>query len=323
MKGLPLNREFVFRRTDQLSAYEKEQFLALFGRTFPKTLSGEGFERKYACTPLGYSHHGLMFAEGHLAGAYNLIPYLYNCFGARRLFGLSVDTMVAQEHRGGPFNLTRMAALACEGARRDHISFVFGFPNDHAYPFTRRVLKWSDLGELDFYALPIHIGALKPKLRWANVVSRLGAGGFVRLPQLGQGRRPDFAIEKIPHERFEEHRYGPEHRAIDVGNGGRCVYRTCVESDDVRTTYIIDVTPLMEACFARGVRAVYAAAKDTDLLLYVGRLPFRPAGLLKVSPSRRPCRIRMCGKILDHQLISDCIFNIANWNVNISNFDVR
>ena len=95
-------QNFVFKRTNELSPEEKTQFLSLFAHTFPRTISREEFHRKYSCTPLGYSHHGLMVVDGTLAGAYNLIPYAYNCFGDRRLFGLSVDAMVAPDTGAGP-----------------------------------------------------------------------------------------------------------------------------------------------------------------------------------------------------------------------------
>jgi hypothetical protein len=319
-----LSRDFVYKRTDQLSKEDTEQFLALFARVFPRVMSHKEFERKYLRTPLGYSHHGLMYADGSLAGAYNLVPYVYNYFGAQRLFGLSVDTMVAQEHRGGPFNMVKMATPACDEAQQDGVSFAFGFPNENAHGFTTRVLKWSDMGELDFYALPINVGALRPALRWANRVSRLSAGGFVRLPRLGRRIEREFRIEKVHDRQFEEHRYGREHQVIHLGHGGQCVYRTCLEADQVRTTYIIDVVPLTPACFARAVRAVYGlVGGQTDLLLYVGRLPFRPSGMMRVPPSRRPRRIWMCGRILDRGLMDDRVFKVDNWNVNISNFDVR
>jgi len=317
-------QDFVLKRTNEFSPEEKMQFLSLFARTFPKTISGEEFDRKYLCTPLGYSHHGLMFVERKLAGAYNLIPYAYNCFGTRRLFGLSVDAMVAREHRGGPFSLARMGALACEGAHRDGICFVFGFPNDNAYRVTKRVLQWNDIGELDFYALPVHIGSIRPNLAWANPLSRWCASGFVHLPRLRPRRSPGFGVEKVRDEQFEKHRYNGEHEVIHLGDGEKCVFRTCLEMDQVRTTYIIDIVPLTTACFARSVRAVFArTAARTDLLLYVGRLPFRAVGLLKVPPAKRPRRVMMCGKILDRQRVGDAIFKIANWNLNISNFDVR
>jgi len=317
-------REFQFKTTDQLSAQEQEQFLLLFARTFPRVMGSEEFCRKYLCTPHRHSYHGLMHVNGVLVGAYNLIPYVYNCFGARRLFGLSADTMIAEEHRGGPFNLMKMASLACDGARREGVSLVFGFPNENAYSFTCRVLKWSDMGELDFYALPLRIGAIKPALRWANPVSRLVAAALVRLPSVKRAIARRFDIEKVNDESFQRHRYDRAHERLDLGAGAECRYRTCLEAGGVRTTYLIDVTPLAAGHFARAVRAVHArVARTSDLLLYVGRPAFRPPGLFRVPPGRRPRRIRMCGRILDWGALEEDALNVESWNVNLSNFDVR
>jgi hypothetical protein len=160
-------------------------------------------------------------------------------------------------------------------------------------------------------------------LWWANPLSRLAAGGFVHLPRPISRSAADFGVEKVRDQRFEEHRYNGEHRTINLA-GGKCVYRTCLEADGVRTTYLIDVAPLTPACFARSVHAVYrTAGGQTDLLLYVGRLPFRPAGLVRVPPMKRPRPIRMCGRILNRRLVDDRVLDLAHWNVNISNFDVR
>jgi hypothetical protein len=321
--GESLNHDFVYKTTDQFSPHEREQFLGLFTSVFPRAISPAEFERKYLCTPLGYSHHGLMFVDSRLAGAYNLVPYRYRCFGEPRLFGLSVDTMVAPEHRGGPFNLLRMARMTYEGAAQDRIGFVFGFPNDNAHRFTTRVLQWKDMGELDYYALPVNIGAFQRRLWWANPVTRFGAACIVHWPRLNREVCPDFGVEKVQDGQFERHRYDGEHQRIDLP-GGMCTCRTCLELKRVRTTYIIDVVPLTRGNVAHAVKAVYDTVRGrTDLLLYVGRLPFCSAGLLRIPASKRPRRIFMCGRVLDDRLASEHVLDIENWNVNISNFDVR
>jgi hypothetical protein len=318
-----LSREFLFRQTDQLDLSERHQFLELFGRVFPRMMSLAGFERKYLCTPLGYSHHGLMFVKGRLAGAYNLIPYSYRYFGELRLFGLSVDAMVAPEYRGGPFNLLTMAQLACEGAMRDGIGFVFGFPNAQAYQFTTRVLQWRNIGELGYHALPINIGVFRPRWRWANPGMHVGARCLAHLPPLCRHARRDFNIEKLPDECFERHRYDGEYQKINLSDG-RCTYRTCVERDQIHVTYIVDVVPLTRVSLAQAVRAVYEDVRSrTDMLLYVGRLPFCPSGLLRVPSSMQPRRVSMCGRVLNKRLIDERVLDISNWNVNISNFDTR
>jgi len=322
--GLAVNRNCVFKITSELSATEREQFRKLFSRVFKKDISSCEFDRKYMRTPLGYSHHGLMFSDDKLVGAYNIIPYCYDCFGVRMLFGLSTDMMVAKEQRGGPFNVIKMVHLVYEGVERDNVGFVFGFPNDNAYQFTKRILKWNDIGELDFYALPINIAALRPGLSWANAISRLCAGSFARIPRVQRQVRTVFNIQKVNDRCFEGHRYDGQYEVIDLPGGGRCLYRIYTEEGGVRTLYIIDIVPLTFKSFVGAVREVHTIAdKHADLILYVGKLPFHHAGLIRIPRSKQPRRIMMCGKVLDSQLVDKRIFQIENWNVNVSNFDVR
>jgi len=314
----------VLKRTCELSRLEKEQFCLLFARVFPGTLSLAEFDRKYLCTPLGYSHHGLMLADDALIGAYNLIPYTYNYFGMPVLFGLSVDLMIAEDHRGGPFNLLRMAMMAESAVARDGVAFVFGFPNQNAYEFTRRVLGWADIGRLNFYVLPWNIGAVVPRLGWSNVLSRTAVRGILSVPRLTRQTRGDFAIEKASDACFNRHRYDGQHNLIRLHGDGTCVYRICREDERMRVAFLIDVMPLTPKCFTAAVRAVHrAAAHHADVLLYVGRLPFRPGGCLRVPSRWEPRRIRMCGKILRREMVDERVLDIANWNVNLSNFDVR
>ena len=322
--GLALNRNCIFKTTDELSVTEREKFLKLFSRVFRKDIGSREFERKYMCTPLGYSYHGLMFSEDQLVGAYNIIPYLYDCFGARMLFGLSTDTMIAEEHRGGPFNIVKMVHLVYEGIKRDNIGFVFGFPNNNAYQFTKRILKWNDIGELDFYALPINIAALRPGLSWANSIARLCAGSFAWIPRVQRKVRTNFSIQKVNGRCFEEHRYDDQYEVIDLPGGGKCLCRIYTEDGGVRTLYIIDVDPLTSKDFVGAVREVRAVAdKRADLILYVGKLPFHSTGLIRIPRSRQPRRVMMCGKVLDSQFVDERVLQIENWNVNVSNFDVR
>ena len=317
-------REFVFTTTRELSSDQCDQFCALFESVFEKPMSAQAFERKYSDTPLGHSHHTLMLVDGKVVGAYNLVPYRYHCFGASRLFGLSTDAMIHEQYRNGPFNMVKMAKRTWEGAARDGVVFAFGFPNDAAYTFTRKVLKWADMGELDFYALPINIGAFRQSLAWANPFSRLCAAGLSHMPRLSAARPVTFAVDKVCDTAFRRHRYDERHHTIDLGGGGDCTYSICVEDGGIRVLYIVDVTPPTAARFAQAMAALRAiAAKRADLILYVGRLPFAPKGLLRVPPSKRPRQIRMCGRILDPHDVDRRVLEIDHWNINLSNFDVR
>lgn len=296
----------------------------LFLDVFGKNLTEEHFDRKYLHTPLGYSYHGLMMVDGSIVGAYNVIPYEYNFFGTRVLFGLSVDVMTRNDARGGPFNLSEMAEIVYEAMRSDGIGFIFGFPNEVAYGYTNRVLKWNDIGELDFYMLPRRISAIIPRLTPLNGLSRFMAAMSLRLPWRCGKTEACYKIEKAQGTGFERHRYNGDYDFVAIGDGGKCVYRLYVEEHGIRVLYIIDVYPLRPEFLMEALRRVYRRnARSADIMLYVGRLPFVPRPLFRVPMSKRPRRVRMCGRVLLPHVVDDRVFQIANWNVNLSNFDVR
>lgn len=322
--SLCMGRDFVFRTTDRLSQADKDQICRLFFKVYGKNIAREDFDRKYLCTPFGYSYHGLMLVDGRILGTYNTVPYRYRYFGRETIFGLSVDLMVDQEHRGGPFNVRSMADLVCRAMQNDGINFVFGFPNETAYPCVKKLLGWRDIGELDFYILAHKIGAMVPRLRSMNCLWRLLTAGLVRWPRLSDPGVPTYNIQKVCDAGFEAHRYDGQHYRLEVGKGGKCMYRVCTEDDGIRALYILDVDPLAKTFFREAVEELYGRySTSTDLMLYVGRLPFTPRPLLRVPVSMKPRRVYMCGKLLAPGALDDGVFHIENWNVNISNFDVR
>lgn len=215
-----------------------DQFLALFSLVFNKKMNVEQFNRKYLCTSHGYSYHGLMVVDKQIVGAYSTIPYLYNFFGKTVTFALSVDTMIDQQHRAGPFNLIKMTTLVYDAMKQDGVDFVMGFPNDNAYEFTKRVLKWRDIGELDYYVLPRNIGAVSPGLSLLNVFSRIYAGIKVSLPVPQKAADYKYNIEKVSGEEFDKHRYDQRHSIINLESRAKCVYTIHVEEQGIRA-YIL------------------------------------------------------------------------------------
>ncbi|MDA7891619.1 hypothetical protein N9B14_03520, partial [Akkermansiaceae bacterium] len=93
--------------------------------------------------------------------------------------------------------------------------------------------------------------------------------------------------------------------------------------DNIKTLYILDVHPMSKNNLESAVNLAHQKeSKNIDVILYIGLLSFKPRNLLKVPKLYEPKNIYMSGKILDCQVRPD-IFNIANWNVNLSNYDVR
>ena len=318
--------QYIFRKTNQLSKSEKIQFSKLRSTVFATHMTETDFERKYTQTQFGYSYHGLVMVDGRIVGAYNAIPCPYIYFGRQVMFCLSVDAMIHTGHRSDPFSLLNAAVLLREPMVQDGISLIFGFPNDNLYEYLRRVLRWRDIGELDFYLLPRNIGGIFPKLKWLDTLCCAYASVLIHLPSWRLRNVSAPHIEKIADDTFKQRRYDSGHRTIGLENGAEVTYKVVTKESGLKALYVIDVNPLTAVAFDQAIRHVYGeSGEDIDIVIFRGRLPFRPAGTIRLPRpflGRYACRTRVCGRILDHQIVDDRIFNIDNWNINLSNNDV-
>lgn len=316
--------DFLFRKSNELSLGERRQLCGLFQTVFAKEKSDDEFCRKFLAAPAGPSYHGLMLADNSIVGSYSVIPYPYLAFGRQPTFGLDVDTMIHPDYRGGPFNVKRMADLVYLALMENHIPLVFAFPNDNIFEYRLKIMKWVHLGDLDYYVLPLRLGTFKPALRWLNLAVRLAAACYLRLPRRPRSAPSRGGIRKVDNAAFRAHRYGEAVRRLGLPGGATCFLRIHTEEDGVRAAYILDVDPLTETAFRDAVKAAYHAAKDdADLILYVGNPAFKPQGLIRLPKQREPKPIRMCCKILLPDRIDRRVLDFSEWELNISNFDVR
>jgi len=281
------------------------------------------FEKRFLHSSNGYSYHSLLLADDLIVGSFSAIPYRYKYFGKEMTFALSVDTMIAKEHRGKPSHLPEMANLVYQALVDDGIPLIYGFPNELYYNHEKRLMGTSDIGRLHYYMLPLNIGAIVSIMKCCNFISQTFAKIFIVLNRKSTDGDFKYSIEKINDEIFDRHRYDESYSFLDIDGKGRCVYKIHDEGG-VKTLHILDVSPLSPEFFQKAVQHVYQiASKEIDAILYVGTLPFYPRGLIKVPRFMEPQRIMMTGKILIPEIIDESVFVIDNWNVNVSNFDVR
>lgn len=314
--------KFLIKKTEFLTTSEKKDYCALFNKVFNKTFSVDSLERKYGQGRSSY--HALMLQREKIVGAYSAIPYRYNFFNKEYRFALSVDTMIEESARTDIFSFKRMADLVYGELRKDGIPFVFGFPNDNSYLYFKKILHWKDIGTLNFYALPIRVGALQPGLRHLDFLSRAFCGLLNAMPLRQTNTTPaEFPIDKIIDEAFLRHRYGEGYQKIEL-NGVYGYYKTYTEENGARTLFIIDCEPLEKRALRSLVQEIYKReASNTDVIMYIGRLNFRHYNLFRVPERLSPRKIYMTGRVLIDGPVDGRVFDISNWKVNLSNFDVR
>ena len=316
---------FIVKKSNELTVAEKQQICNLFFEVFEKKKTVEDFDKQFLGTFKGYSYHGLMIVDDtRIIGCYSTIPLEYSFYDSILTFALSVDTMILEEYRGNPFNLKKIANLVYEYLLQDGIIFVFGFPNDNVYLVRKKILKWIDIGTLDYYILPIRIGKIIKLLSSFNFLSQAFSQVLsIFLPAHTSLEQKKYEIDKINNQAFRDYRYAlfeGEYTKIN-DSIGYFAYRI-ERYENILTAYLIDVYPMTKDRFDYSVKYMIKNESMIDAILFVGKIDFTPVGLFKVPKRFDPKTVYMAGKILDTTKIDNRVFNIQNWNVNLSNFDV-
>lgn len=318
--------KFLVKRTIDLSDHEKQSLRDLFAEVFSKPKPVERFERQFTKTVLGYSYHGMMLDdEDRLVGAYTSIPVRYEVAGSTRTFGLSVDTMIARGARGNSGNLRRLAEDTYERLAEDGIPFIFGFPNENIYAVRKRILRWKDIGTLDYYLLPLRPDRRKRwllPLRPGFLLLAALLNSRVRMRTAGSNRERSTLVRKVDDTAFRQYRYGPEHVKGSLPDGTEFFYAVS-DLDGTRVACIVDITSLTRHALEQAVAEICGiVGSSMDAIVYVGRLDERPANLFRLPERFWPKPVRMAGRILVAGDIDERIFSLDAWRVNLSDYDV-
>ena len=211
----------------------------------------------------------------------------------------------------------------------ENVSLTMAVPNHNSYPYFKHVLKWKDIGNLPYYALPVRFGNIKKSSNWLNMLSLL----FAHSTSIGNKLKNSLvnnvekkpAIYLLPNEPImEQHRYNENHTIIKE-NSFALFYRADVE-DGINTVYIIDFYNSEQKKDAKSLaKAVSYILKNekADIILYVGKLFFTQTSLIKVPVAKEPKKLNFCGEVLIKTELDDAVLDFNNWDFGLYNFDVR
>ena len=318
---------YTAKKTYELTLQQKERIRHLSERILESELDASAFKRKYELNEIGYSYHGLMLVDSKIVGSVAVIPRKYSIFGSTKFIGLVADAMVEEEYRGGrPLALKEMFDALSGSLESDSIGFVFALPNPGAYLYWRRFVKWRDIGELDFFMLPINIGKIKHGLRCLNIFSRIFSyfcNLFVHnktFEPVDNG--PGQKIHLVKDRAFHKYRYDDTYSQCSLRHGASFIYRIWDEQG-ARVAYLIDVSPLEKGALENAVKRIYSEEKgNIDAILYVGNIDFAPKNLFRVPERFKPLNVIAVGQFLSSE-VDERMFSLSNWVLNLSDFYVR
>jgi hypothetical protein len=316
--------EFVVKQTSELTEAEQTGILVLFNTIFEKDRSLEQFKNQFLNNPLGYSYHSMMIDKGQIVGCDSHIPSYYLVNGQRFLFANSVDTMINKHYRDIG-NFYDMITAVHAYMKKEGVVCAYGFPNDNAYPVYTKSRLMRDIGSLATYCLPYRIGGIKPALKIFNWLSI----ALVKIYIFFTSLFPSKTVHHFPIEKEAATYNATRYKRLD-GNyytasykDSKFVYKL-MNYEGVRSAFLIDVFEKSAANFNKALRYIIKNHhNEFDILLYVGRLPFRFHGLMAIPQKLAPKNFHFTGEILRKgEIDNSLVFDINNWDVNLSNYDL-
>jgi hypothetical protein len=203
------------------------------------------------------------------------------------------------------------------------IDFLYAVPNRNSYLYFRKILGWSGIGPLNYYCLPLHASKLSPKLKNFDFVSRSAAALLSGVSWPSTGAAVERPVAKIISPDFLTYRYPAGHYAA-IEKSGQCARYSVVKENQITTAYLIDAWPLTAAWLGEAVRHIWQEERrNVDLILYVGTGVPRAHNLFKVPARFEPRELHLIGTILNPESMDDRIYQIKNWQFNLSDLDVR
>lgn len=321
--------QIELKKTKDWHSFEWSSYVQNFNKVFDKNFSIPFFMNKYLNTIDGFSYHALLKTDQEIVGACTVIPYNYSIKNQIVPIGLVVDVFILAEYRTDPLVLYRMYKKLKKELVKNNIALVVAVPNDTAYPYWKNIVKWKDIGCLNYYALPIKLGNIITKLpSFINLFLQWYTSFLIFISSLFNNKQKYYDI-KIDRSNpiIYKQRYTTDHYQIKIFNS-YFSYRI-VNEKGIRTGYIIDFYNILNN--KRDNRTLKNAVnyilknEKIDIIIYVGSISFFQLLLYRIPRKYEPKHLYFMADILDYEKIKDInlVFNIHSWDFGLFNYDVR
>lgn len=314
-------------KTNEFSEQQLIEYHKTFEEVYETRREIKVLLNEYKNTFMGDSFHTLLFNDNEeVCGSYTFAPFLYEYKGNSIIIAVGMDLFIKDGYREDINNLLSVLNGAIKNAKAIGIAACIGFPNDNSNNVSRAFLKEKRIGELDTYILPYKIGDYKASLKVLNPFSTLFSKCLLCLSNFSSSNKKANTIIKKARPLFEQTRFkwfNPEDYHQYKDNDMQCVWKIS-SFEGIKACFLMDVYPLTAKNFDKAVRTMVSKAKkECGLFLYVGHLHFTPLSMFKIPRKFEPKTFRFDCRILDKEKLSkEDVFNINNWEVDLSSYDL-
>lgn len=309
--------EFIFKKTKDLSSQDIYDLNNLYNNIFrkksKKLRDTNEFLNKFTSNSFGYSFHGIIKKDNFFIASYNVIPQEYCFFSKTLFFGLSVDTGVHENYRGNIIFLKRLAEGTYNLLKINNIVLVYGLPNNNIYLVRKKILKWKDIGRLNYYIYPVSLKKYLYLFSYldfflTNIIKFIIFFKEINRNNLNKNIYINFGNKLSDYNNLN-------HFSIKNINFN-CVYKF---SENKKNVYIVNIYPLTYNNIKNAIKSILRIEKDINLIIYPSSLKINQ--MIKIPNFFIRENNIISGRIISENSLQDLIWNIHNWNLSLSNFD--
>lgn len=315
--------EYLGKTTKELSDKDFSELSILFNNVFHKNIAVSYFKNKYHSPLNGSSFHGLMYSDKDIiVGALTFIPFSYQFFDTQIVAASAVDLMIHEDYRKDFLSVKKMYNVALDKAA-NVIDFLYAVPNSNAYLYWTKFLKWRDIGQINYFIQVLNISIIKKKLSSFNWFSNTFSN-FLNRMVLDFGFKDNelkYSIYKVNDEDYYNYRFKGRYNELSESN--KKAYYSIVDEVGVRTAYIVDLLPFSAGWLRKVFKLINAREKhNIDVIIYIGNNLNSQINLFKVPRKLEPRILKLIAISLSGK-VDDRLYELKNWQFNLSNFDVR
>lgn len=319
----------IVKQTNHLTDKEWIDYVHSFNSVFGKKYDKNYFYQKYFKTIDNNSYHSLLYDSETIVGSCSVIPQPYIAFNKKIKVGLAVDVYILERYRTDPFLLYKMYNKLKQLLITNGVQIVIAVPNDTVYSYWKTIVKWKDIGTLNYYTYPFRAGnVIKKYIKVSNFFSKYLCNITLRLSALFYVHEKESAIRIDKSQKIiEEQRYHSSHILIENENTFFS-YRIVLE-EDIQTCYLIDFynkTTLLKDSTSLIEAITYIKSNHQfDHIVYIGKIPFFQLSLIKVPYKLEPRHLNLTIDFLSHfeEKVSYTLLRKSNWDFGLFNYDVR
>lgn len=319
------------KKTSQIEKSEWKEIVKGFNKSFtPHITSVEKLVSAAETTHLGYSFHAICYIDSRIVGFNSILPQIYNYDDKEILIGLSGSTFILEEYRQNITLLNDMLTKLKNRCKQEGLHAVVAVPNSNSYLYFKRFARFSDVGKLSYYVLPVKLNKFHKFfnnlllenvyhfLLFIHISINVLLTKIVRknvMPKrISIEKSNEFLKKRFPETRYKRHIINKEKGII---------YRI-VSENEIDVCYLVGLYGKISwyniiSCVKNLVRL-----DKIDLIIFIGNFNQFQSILFKIPRKFEPKKLPLIVfSLVENNQFNNVVKQLDNWEFSLSNLDIR